>query len=231
MGNDNKPGRIGTIGEYIRKAVKFYGLKKDNIAAIIFSVTLAIGFSAAFIPDKVETTDPVYIGFTVLSMLLIHIASSIYLLASIRDLRGEDYSLRECTYAVLRKLPSLLAAIFTYVLIIVLGTVLLIIPGVIAYLTYFFNTCYIVDKGKGAKAALFASKSLTNGKKLELLSIILLFRFLLLIPAMFAIMSFLNPGNTLVLMFVFSFVSAITNLMEKRLTALLYIDLEYGNNE
>ncbi|NLZ53253.1 MAG: hypothetical protein GX892_08915, partial [Thermoanaerobacteraceae bacterium] len=105
------------------------------------------------------------------------------------------------------------------------------IPLLIVYLMFIFNVCYVVDMGKGVAESYRASRKTTYGYKRMIFLIILIFNFVLAIPLSFLMIIGIITNNDLVFVFVFSFAATVVSIMQNRLTALLYIDLEYGNKE
>lgn len=65
-------------------------------------------------------------------------------------------------------LPSYLGGKILYGLIVLVGMILLIVPGIIAAYMFLYVGYLIVDKGLGPIEALKASKSLTDGVKMDL---------------------------------------------------------------
>lgn len=230
MQQGSEHGRLKGIMEYIRRALKFYDLKQDNVAPVLFTIIFVLSFSGTFIPGAEDFESPVFIIYNIISMAGIYLASLIYQQACIKDLKGEKYTLRECTGSIFSRVLPLLAASLIFLLGTALGFLLLFVPGVIFNLMFLFYTCFIIDKKTGMLQGFRQSKRLTQGRKLEIFSIVLLFNFIILLPILLIATSFISPEDTLIFSFVLTFASGMTNLMQQRLIALIYVDLEYGDS-
>jgi hypothetical protein len=227
---DNSPKGLGNAGMYIRKALKFYDMKNERITPIIFIVILLVGFSGAFLPESTNILDSTNIIYNVIALIISFSASSIYLNAYIKELKGESCTVGERASDVFKKLPKLITAAVFLALLTGIGLVLLVIPGIIIYLMFMFNTCFILDKGSGILKSLSQSKEASKGKKTDIFVILLLFNLILFVPLFIIIVFAFSSGNELVYLFVIAFVSTVANLMQQRLMALIYRDIMYGQD-
>ncbi len=71
------------------------------------------------------------------------------------------------------------------------------------------------------------SKGLTDGRKIQIFTVILGFNLIMMLPFSVAIMS---GATGLVINFIISFFATIIGIMQQRLTAVMYMDLEYGTD-
>ena len=227
MEDNRKPGRLKNIGAYMPRAVKFYGLKNEILTPVVFIISLGAFFLSAFIPVPYDKLDLKSIAVNFLLTMLVNLASTIYLSAYIRELKGEEYSMPGCVNLVLRNILNIIMASVVYSIAIVAGVIAFIIPGIIFSIMFIFNTCYILDQGKGPFEALGASRRLTGGCKWEIFSIMLVYGLLLALPLVTIMVASNSSDNTLVQAFVPAFIFSIVNIMQVRLIALLYVDLEY----
>ncbi len=228
MQSGNMPQGLANAGIYIKKSLKFYDIQNEHITPVIFIIILIAGFSGAFLPDSMKNFDPIYIIYNIITVIIVYTASTIYLYAYIKDLKGESYTAGSCVYNVIRVLPKLIAATVLIVLLTALGLIVLIVPGIIIYLVFIFNTCFILDKGTGILQAFTLSSSATAGRKAQIFTILLLLNIILFIPLFIIITIALSSGKPLVFSFVTAFVSAVANLMQQRIMALMYRDIVYG---
>jgi hypothetical protein len=228
MQPENMPQGLGNAGTYIKKALKFYDINNEHITPVIFIIMLIAGFSGAFLPESMNSFDKVYIIYNIIAVIIVYTASSTYLYAYIRDLKGESYTAGSCIYNVLKLLPKLIAASVILALLTALGLILLIVPGIIIYLLFIFNTCFILDKGTSILPAFKFSSNVTAGRKTQIFTILLLFNIILFVPLFIIITIALSSEKPLVFSFVTSFVSAVANLMQQRIIALMYRDIVYG---
>ncbi len=234
QGYNRKPGRKPTklrnMKYYIVNALKFYELKNENLTPIIFVIILFTSFSGALISDKIAESIFINVIYTLISVVVLYTASTIYLFAYLRELKGEECTFKFCISRVFKKLLKILLSYIAFIAIIFTGLFLLIIPGLIFYHMFMFNTCYLLDKNIGVIEAFNASKSLTTGRKMEVFSTFVVFNLILFIPLIIIVFTASSTANTLIFNFVISFITTILTIMQQRLIAMLYVDMEYGFN-
>lgn len=244
MYGNGKQGRIRPLGAYLLKVIKFYDVKNERLTPLVFVLILAVNFMAnliavRYVSDIQITTVQVPVrpeelahllqvllvvnGLNLGSYILTSLFTSAYLYAYIRDLRGIPYSFRECWRVLGRKVFAIILLSVINVLAIVTGLFLLIVPGIIIYLMFVFSNCYMMDRNQGIMGSLKNSLDLTNGHKSQIFSVMVFFNLLIIILS--ALQGF--GEGPLITLFISAFISAIVNLMYQRLTALMYVDLEY----
>lgn len=223
MKSHRKPSMLREVTTYLKEAVRFFDLKVGHITPVVFVIILLGYYLAGFTSILKIKGALLYL----LDSVLISAFSTIYLFACIKDFKGEEYSLIGCTKKVAGNFIKIMTLVLLYYLIIFAGVLLLIVPGLIAFLMFIFCICYAIDKDKGILESLRLSREITAGRKAEILSIIfafLLFRFLpAFIPA--------ETGKYMVFTFIISFATTITYFMQLKVIAMMYVDLEYGWNE
>lgn len=235
--------RLGSMRNYFFRLLKFYELKNEKFTPVIFVFVLGIIFcsqliSASYI-DKimpllsteriVDLSEAVAhaMKLNIIQLgisILLNLVLTVYLIAYIKDLKSEPYSLKNCLLLVLRKSVIIVLGFLILGIAMALGLILLVVPALILYLMFLFANCYIVDKGMGIIKAFKASMSLTKGVKLGLLRILLSFFLIFVILPSF----FIAIKSPLILTFVSSFVSTVIGIMYNRLIASMYVNLEYG---
>ena len=224
------PGSLRDFRFYIITSLKFFELKDEYLTPIIFTISLLISFSSAFLPVDFDITAPAGIFYNILTTVIMYLITSIYLSAYIRELKNEEYNLGICTKLVLKRIFKILVALIIYILSIAMGAVLLVVPGIILYLMFIFNACLIIDTNEPLIASFTLSKRLTDGKKTYIFSLMLLFNLLLFMPVSFTFLAAMSSNSNLIFNFITSFVSVIVNIMQQRMIALMYVDLRYGIN-
>jgi len=227
---------------YFPKSIKFYNLKNEKLGAMIFIVLLAINFCSSYyisrftgefnvdssqiLASDVVNTFELLLRLGLISMvstLLMTIFSSFYIFAFIRDLRGIPYTLAECLKYTGSKLIFLVILSVLVSLSISLGSMFLIVPGLILYIMFIFANQFMLDQDKGIFNSLKASVKLTKGYKMGIFTAVLLFNLLILIFP-----TFVEAGSGLyVFSFVSAFISTIFNIIFQRFITLIYYDLEY----
>ncbi len=178
------------------------------------------------------------------SNIIINLIASIYLAAYIGELKGGVCPVSKIPGINVRNIARIfIAHIIIYgiipiaaylmrsenlMMIVSIGFSLMIIPFVIVYIIVFFNNCFILDGNKGVIASFKLSAALSRGHRLEILSVVLIFKFITSILLFFASSFFATSEGGLVQNFAVSFASALFALMEMRIVALMYFDLQYG---
>ena len=110
MENHQRPWKLGSISSYFRRAFKFYDLKNEHLSRVLFVILLFVSFAGAFIPDR----SVVSAVFNVISLVVVYIASTVYLAAYIKDLNGEEYSWKSCLFTVSKCFLRIIATSFTF---------------------------------------------------------------------------------------------------------------------
>ncbi len=85
------------------------------------------------------------------------------------DLKAEFMVFKEFMIAGVKQVVPYLVGSITYSLLIFVGLILLIVPGIVWAVKYQFVTYLIVDKGMSVKEAFRASADMTQGKKMWML--------------------------------------------------------------
>lgn len=227
-GNFDGPDKIKNSAYYIIKALKFYEMKNDKLARIVFLAILGGSLVSLFFPETQETTDIWYVVLNSVSVLFVNLASFLYLMAYLHDIKGETYTGKELVSKLLVKAIPLLIGSILFLAGSVIGTVLLIFPGLVFNTMFLLYPCYIIDKDKNVIGSFGASSHATYGYKWRIFYILVMFALILFIPSLILISYASSTRNDLIFYFVFYFLSTITSLMQQRLTALLYMSLEYG---
>jgi flagellar biosynthesis protein FliQ len=75
------------------------------------------------------------------------------------------------------------------------------------------------------------SRNLTNGVKMELFALYVVFSLVLYFPLLIVLVIALYTATDLIFSFILSFISTIIAIMRQRLIAMVFKDLEYGVKE
>lgn len=225
---DRKPTNLRSMKYYILNALKFHELKNENLTPIIFVIILFTSFSGTLISDNMAESVFTNIIYTLVSVLILYTASTTYLFAYLKELRGEECTFKFCMSQVFKKLLKILMAYIAFIAIIFTGMFLLVIPGIIFYHMFMFNICYLLDKDIGVVEAFNASKNLTAGRKMDVFSIFVVFNLILFIPLVLIVIIASYTPNNLMFNFIISFITTMLTIMQQRLIAMLYVDMEYG---
>jgi len=225
---NNGPYKIKNSSYYIIKALKFYEMKNDKLAKVVFLAILGGSLISMFIPGTQDTINIWYIALNSVLALFVNLASFLYLMAYLRDIKGESYTGKELVSKLLAKAIPLVIGSILYLAGSVIGAILFVVPGLVFNTMFILYPCYVIDKNKPVISSFSASSRATYGYKWRIFSIIVSFALILFLPTLIIFSFASSTGNDLVFYFVFYFISTITSLMQQRLVALLYMSLEYG---
>lgn len=229
--DDDRPKRLRNMKYYIINALKFYDMKNENLPPVVFVIILFTGFSGTILSDLLAKSLPLEILYNIISFVVLNMASAVYLKAYLNELRGEVCTLKDCAIHVLGKFYKIVLAYLAFFIIIAIGLFLLVIPGIVFCFMFLFNTCYIVDKNFGVMEAFNTSRNLTNGVKMELFALYVVFSLVLYFPLLIVLVIALYTATDLIFSFILSFISTIIAIMRQRLIAMVFKDLEYGVKE
>ena len=214
---------------YLKKSVTFFDLQVKSIAPVIFIVTLGINLIYALSDNGAKMDiSGLIIGLAV--SLFINMISLIYLYAAIKEAKNEPYTAWDCLRETGRNFFKLLVMSVLKVVLVSVGILLYVVPGIIVAIMFLFSECIVLDSGKPVNESMKQSKAMTSGKKLTLFRIILfcdavIFFFIVLLLSMFA------SNNDAIFAYACMFLVAIYSLMQNKRLAYLYVDVEYGKEE
>jgi hypothetical protein len=173
---------------------------------------------------------------SILANFLVGIFASIFLIAFIKELKGEAYSIKNGFKLLFNNFFKIVFLSFVFSLSYNFLKEFFEIPGFIFYSVYLFYMCYALDLEKKAMSAFKASKTITKGRRMEIFGIIILFKIVSFLAVNFLtamifslITSILSAkSNSLIEIFITAFMSATIFLMETKLVAMIYFDIQYG---
>lgn len=237
INNGYEQGNLRNFGEYFSKSIKFYDLKNEKLGRYIFLVILLTGLAELLIPENIYFLSI----FGVIRLTLVHFASTIYLYAYLKQLKGETCNTKAYIHYIFKNAAAIMISSVSFIasLLMLLGILIapigtsyvitiLSIPVLLLYLIYFFNICFIVDAKVTVADSFKLSSKATRGLKGRIFKIIFIMYLLLSVPLTFVLLPVYLSNSSLVSAFVFLFISSIISLIQQRLTALMYIDLKYG---
>jgi len=138
-------------------------------SAIILTVWLPGNILTNYVAYHVVEPGDEYSGYMSLNMWIetifgpIYIGALVYAMFQIKSGRAVTY--REAMGVGIRKWGSLFAARFAAGILILLGSIALVIPGIILAVRYSLLDAPVVIEGKGASAARARSTALTIGRR------------------------------------------------------------------
>lgn len=241
---NHRTGKLKNFAFYLPRALKFFDLGDEYLTPVIFTIMLLAGFLGSFLIKPVNDTgsmvqvDAATMLLYIFVGIVTKLALSAYLTGCIRQFKGEKFTLGSSLMLAVRRSFKILAASFIYTMfttvlifaLALIGFLILALPVLVIYTMYLFHTCYIVDKNYGIAASFKASRNITKGYKWRIFTISLAFSLVYMLASLFVVGMFITSGSLLIYTFVLYFLLTIFNLMNERLIALIYCDLEYGRS-
>jgi len=252
----NNTSGIRNFLEYLPQSIKFYKLKNEGLAKIIFTLVLFCQIIGDYIQYKVlhlissEDIDKIYssmmlgtmpsgtetalssehiiylmlivLGTALLVKLVSNLFISVYMYSYISELRGKDTGIIASFKGTFKHMGRLIFYNIIFGLMILIGSMFFIVPGIIAYIIFVFGFCYILDLKLSIPDAMTASTEITKGNKTQIASVFIGFFLLFELPIFLLI-----SGSSLGTAYMASFFSTIASLILQRLITQVYMDLEY----
>lgn len=162
------------------------------------------------------------LGTAILVKLLSNLFLSVYMFSYISELRGKETGFRASFKGAFKHLGRLIGYNILFGLLVIIGLMFFIVPGIIAYIIFVFGFCYILDLKLNISDAFTASNEISRGKKTQIISVFAGFYLMFELPIILLI-----SGSTLGTAYLSSFFSTISSLILQRLITQIYMDLEY----
>lgn len=169
-----KNAAVGTkfsVSEVISKGTD---LLRANPAIILIQVVPAI---PALIGDVARSAalSPVALLFSIISAILALIASGAYAPVVKEALSGQSLTIGEALRQAGGRFWSLLGAAIVIVLLVVIGSIALVVPGIIFATWYAYTAPAIMLENKGALDGMSASRAFGRDKKMSTFLVFLVF--------------------------------------------------------
>lgn len=170
---------IATFSDAFRLLVRHFG----TLAAIVLTVELPGNLARNYVEYYVDGMDELFIFK--LSMWIevifapIYIGALVYALFQIKS--GRTVSYKEAMAVGFRKWGVLFAARFVAQLLIGLGLIAFVIPGVMLLVRYVLLDAAVVIEGEGVSGSIARSAQLTAGRRWQMFGTAVLFFFLFLV--------------------------------------------------
>jgi hypothetical protein len=183
---------------YSRRFVPFF------ILTVIASIPNYIALLAIRIPTtpaEIASSDLAAMTFARVALTLINVATSTLaggavIYGVIQDLRGRTFSIGDSIGIALRRVLPLLGIGISLAIIIGLGVLLLIVPGLIFACMYFVSSPVCVAERTGVFASMSRSRLLTKGHRWQVLGIFLLMLIVIIALSSIAGLAFTPTGAT-----------------------------------
>lgn len=246
---------VKKLFQYLPEIIKFYKLKNEGLARLIFVLVLFCQLLGDYIQYRIinllDNLDTLYkflmtgqvpqgaantsehnlylllavLGVTLVIKMVTNLFYSVYMYSYILELRKKESGYKASFAGVFRHLGRLISYNIVFGLLVMLGLMFFIIPGIIAYVLFVFGYCYVMDLRLTVPDAMTASSEVTKGKKNQIMNVLVGFFLMFKLP-----IYFLLSGVSLGAEFVASFFITISGLILQRLICQIYMDLEYRRN-
>ncbi len=162
------------------------------------------------------------LGVMLLVKLVSNMFLSVYMYSYISELRGKDTGFAASFKGAFKHMGRLIGYNILFGLLVMIGLMFFVVPGVIAYIIFVFGFCYILDLKLSISDAFTASNEITKGQKTQIISIFAGFYLIFELPIVLIL-----SGSSLGTAYLASFFSTISSMILQRLITQLYMDLEY----
>lgn len=143
-------------------------LKREKKFLLIFGFVLVLGNMALNGIGELFT-DQGWSGVSslwgIISFVVKMYLGVVTIIVSLKAVRGESLTVQEVLVKDWKMIWPYVLVSLLYSLVVIFGTILLIVPGVIFGLMYFLSTYLVVDQGLGVIESMKESKRLTGGKR------------------------------------------------------------------
>lgn len=173
-----------SFGSTIREAWSLFKIHWKYFLGFLLLMSLIYGGAIGLLSLLPESYAWLHVLLFIVVLLVYFTMWIGYLYASIKAVRGIPLSYSDLL-GNYKKLFSFIAGYIMYMIIVLVGLVLLIVPGIIWAIKYFFWPYYVVEKGQGPIKSLELSSEATKGFKWDIfLAYIgwLVLSFLVLLP-------------------------------------------------
>jgi len=212
------------IGNYIQYKV-LHTISSNDID-VLYSVLTMSKIPAS--TDATQTSEQslylllFVLGITLLLKIVSNLFLSVYMYSYISELRSKDSGYVASFKGAFKHIGRLFGYNIIFGLMVMIGLMFFVVPGVIAYIIFVFGFCYILDLKLNISDAMTASSEITKGKKTQIVSVFVGFFLLFKLPILLLI-----SGSSLGSAYIASFFTTIAGLVLQRLITLIYMDLEY----
>ncbi len=197
----------------------------DDIELI--SSFLTTGMVTAETESIYPSEQAVYILIAILATLLIvklisNLFLSVYMYSYICEIKGKTLKTADSFKGTFKNIGRLIGYNIIFGLLVSIGTMFFIIPGIIAYIIFVFGYCYILDIKLNVAEAITACSEITRGKKPQIASVFVGYFLVFELP-----MLLMFSGSSFGTACLVAFFSTIVSMILQRLITQIYLDLEY----
>lgn len=210
------------LGDYLQ--YKFMHMISFDNVEILFSAisTGVVSSELTQSPEYIMSILFMLIGTILIVKLVSNLIISVYMYSYILELKGKDSGFKASFSGTFRHLGRLIAFNIIFGLLVLIGSMFFIVPGIIAYAVYVFGYCYILDLKLNISDAMTASNDISRNRKTQIINLFVGFLLMFKLPIFLFI-----SGSSLGSAFLASFFGTISSLILQRLICQIYVAFEY----
>lgn len=208
-------------GSYIQYRI-LNQISSEDFDSLVSSLTTATTTQEAYVAEKIIPRMLLILGVILIIKLITNLFLSVYMYSYIAELRGKATGIWASFKETFKHFGRLVIYNILFGLLVMMGLMFFVVPGIIAYIIFIFGFCYIIDLKLNVADAFTASSDITRRKKVQITSVFLGFYLMFELPIVLVI-----SGSSLGSAYLASFFSTIASLILQRLITQLYMDLEY----
>ncbi len=210
------------VGNFIQYTL-LNKVSSEDIELIISAIVMPTS-----VPEGTSITgamlQPLFLvlGTTLIVKLVVNLLLSVYMYSYIAELKGKAAGFAASFKGAFRHLGRLIVYNILFGLLVLLGLMFFVVPGILAYIIFIFGFCYILDLKLTLADAFTASSDITRGRKALIFNVLAGFYIMFELPIILLI-----SGSSLGSAYLASFFSTISSMILQRLITQIYMDLEY----
>jgi len=208
-------------GSYVQYKI-MNRISSEDMSSILSALSISAAPEEANVAMKVIYSMLMVIAVALTVKLVTSLLLSVYMYSYIAELRGKETGTSASFRGAFKHLGRLIIYNILFGLLVVMGLMFFVIPGIIAYVIFIFGYCYILDLKLNVADAFTASSDITKKYKVQIASVFIGFYLMFELP-----IALLISGSSLGSAYLAAFFSTFASLVLQRLISQLYMDLEY----
>lgn len=208
-------------GSYIQYRI-LNQVSSEDLSLLLSALTISVTPEEANTAGKLIYPMLMILAVTLAVKLVTSLFLSVYMYSYIAELRGRVTGIAGSFKGAFKHFGRLIAYNLLFGLLVAMGLIFFIIPGIIAYIIFIFGFCYILDLKLNVADAFTASSDITRKHKVQIASVFIGFYLMFELP-----IALLISGSSLGSAYLAAFFSTFASLVLQRLITQIYMDLEY----
>lgn len=208
-------------GSYIQYRI-LNQVSSEDLSLLLSALTISVTPEEANVAEKLIYPMLLVLAVALAVKLVTSLFLSVYMYSYIAELRGRVTGIAVSFKGAFKHFGRLIVYNILFGLLVAMGLIFFIIPGIIAYIIFIFGLCYILDLKLNVADAFTASSDITRKHKVQIASVFIGFYLMFELP-----IALLISGSSLGSAYLAAFFSTFASLVLQRLITQLYMDLEY----